>query len=218
MRASGYGADVDAEGQAPIVEVYADVWCPFAYVGLHEVLDARDALGASVPVVVRAWPLEKVNGSPLNAHDVLEEAAELRAQVAPELFRGVREESFPTTMLRALGLASAAYQAGLDVGERVSMALRYALFEDGADVSDRAVLGAIAADHGLRLPSDEEAETLVDAEYAAGRARSVLGSPHFFAGSADVFCPSLHLARDPSGLRAELDRHRLRSWLAEALS
>ena len=48
------------------IEVYADVWCPFAHVGLHYVVERRSALGrGDVLLDIRAWPLELVNGAPL---------------------------------------------------------------------------------------------------------------------------------------------------------
>ena len=49
------------------VEVFADVLCPFTHVGLPRFVDRRRALGrADVTLQVRAWPLEIVNGQPLD--------------------------------------------------------------------------------------------------------------------------------------------------------
>lgn len=46
-----------------IIEVYADVWCPFAHVGLKAAAAVRDQFGRqNVSLVMRAWPLELVNG------------------------------------------------------------------------------------------------------------------------------------------------------------
>ena len=46
---------------------------------------------------VRAWPLELVNGTPLDSAMIGEEVDELRAQVAPDLFTGFDLSGFPGT-------------------------------------------------------------------------------------------------------------------------
>ena len=65
-----------------------------------------------------------------------EHADELREQVAPNLFRHLDIDRFPSSTLDALALANRAYRTDLQVGERVSFALRDALFEEGRDISD----------------------------------------------------------------------------------
>jgi len=59
-------------------------------------------------------------------------------------FGGFNVERFPNTSLPALTLAASAYRRDDRTGERMSLALRTALFEEGRDVSDRAELAAIA--------------------------------------------------------------------------
>lgn len=199
------------------IECFADIWCPFAYVGLVEVFAARQEVAPASPILVRAWPLEQINGSPLSASTVIEEAADLREQVAPDLFAGVDQRRFPASTLLALGLTSSAYRRGSSVGEQVSMELRRRLFEQGEDISDPEVLGALAAEHDLDLPSRASAAESVASEYALGRDRGVKGSPHFFAGSSQSFCPTLDVARSGEHLRLALERRRLHSWLAAAL-
>ena len=67
-----------------LVEVFADVACPFTHVGLRRLVARRAALGRDDVVLrVRAWPLELVNGRPLAADAVAEEVVELTASVAP---------------------------------------------------------------------------------------------------------------------------------------
>ena len=52
----------------PVMEVFADIWCPFAHVGLQTIYEQRARNGrADVAIWVRAWPLELVNGAPLDA-------------------------------------------------------------------------------------------------------------------------------------------------------
>ncbi|MFZ4518319.1 MAG: disulfide bond formation protein DsbA, partial [Microthrixaceae bacterium] len=71
----------------PTIEVFADVSCPFAHVGLRRVVQERDRRGRTDVVLrVRAWPLEVVNGEALDGPHVAEKVDALRAQVAPDLF------------------------------------------------------------------------------------------------------------------------------------
>ena len=57
-----------------VIEVFADVACPFAHVGLRRFAERRDELGRTdVALRVRSWPLEVVNGHPLDARLVAEE-------------------------------------------------------------------------------------------------------------------------------------------------
>jgi hypothetical protein len=49
--------------------------------------------------------------------------------------------------------------------------------------------------------------------------RGVLGSPHFFCGDTDVFCPSLDITKDPTeGVSIVMDASRLTEFLARCLS
>ena len=52
------------------VEVYADITCPFTHVGLKQVVRHVDAMAEPAEVIVRAWPLEWVNGKPLDVDAV----------------------------------------------------------------------------------------------------------------------------------------------------
>lgn len=188
-----------------MLEVFADVCCPFTHVGLRRFLAVREARGAHVTLVVRAWPLEWVNGRPLDPADVADEVEALRAGVAPDLFRGFRPDRFPATSLPALGLAAAAHERSRDLGLQVSLALRDALFEEGRDVSVPEQLETIAARFGLRVPV-EVPHPRVRADFAEGRRRGVTGSPHFFVAGHGFFCPSLRVGRDDTGrFRVEAD-------------
>ena len=48
------------------IEVFADVVCPFTHVGLRRLREERPE-GNATRFLVRAWPLEWVNGTPLAA-------------------------------------------------------------------------------------------------------------------------------------------------------
>ena len=93
------------------VEVFADVRCPFTHVGLRRFVARRRLSSPStdnVSLVVRAWPLELVNGAPLDARMISQKVSALRHQVAPTLFRGFDEDAFPATSMPALILEAAA--------------------------------------------------------------------------------------------------------------
>jgi len=202
-----------------VVEVFADVACPFTHVGLRRFVQARSEAGATdVALRVRAWPLELVNGKPLDADFVAEEVADLRAQVAGDLFTGFDPAAFPGSTIGLLGLVEVAYEQGLTTGESLSLALRDALFERGRPVADPAVLATIAADHGLTVPDPATAAALVDAEYAAGRQRGVTGSPHFFLGDGSWFCPGLDIERRGHHLHIEADEGPFKEFLAQAFA
>ena len=197
-----------------IIEVFADVWCPFAHVGLRAIEEQRArASRPDVVIRVRAWPLELVNGTPLDPTATKEHADELRDQVAPNLFQGLDVDRFPTSTLDALALAHRAYRSDLQLGERVSFALRDALFEEGRDISDRAVLENLAHDLGVPMP-DASDHGGVLADWQEGQHRGVLGSPHFFCDEADVFCPTLDITKDPiAGLSVVRDTAQLTAFL-----
>jgi predicted DsbA family dithiol-disulfide isomerase len=207
----------------PRLEVFADVACPFAHVGLRVVCRERAARGgATMALRVRAWPLELVNGEPLDPGATAHHVRELRSQVAPDLFRAFDPSQFPSTSLPALALASRAYRRSDRVGEAVSLALRDALFEEGRDVSRPDVLAAVARAHGLRAATVEDAATGAEdvlADWREGRARGVLGSPHFFCGGRDAFCPSLAIGKDDDGaLRVERRTDVLDDFLSTCFS
>jgi predicted DsbA family dithiol-disulfide isomerase len=201
------------------IEVFADIWCPFAHVGLRAVDEQRARSGRSdVAIWVRAWPLELVNGSALDPVVTAEHAGDLRRQVAPSLFEHLDVDRFPSSTLNALALANRAYRTDPQTGERVSFALRNALFEEGRDISERATLESLAHDLGVAMP-DESDRAGVLADWSEGQRRGVLGSPHFFCAETDVFCPSLDITKDPvRGVSIVKNASRLSEFLAHCFS
>jgi len=182
----------EAAGTEPtVVDLYADVECVFAHVSLRRLVARRAELGRDDLVLrVHPWPLELVNAAPFGGTATALRVAALRASVAPDLFTGFDPTSFPATTLPAMGLVEAAYAVDVVTGERVSLALRTALFEDGRDVSDPGVLAEVARVHGVTIePERDRARVL--AEYEDGQARGVRGSPEFFVGGRAWFCPML---------------------------
>jgi len=128
-----------------------------------------------VAIWLRAWPLELVNLAPLDAAVTWEHAEDLREHVAPNLFAHLDVDRFPSSTLEALALANRAYRTDLQVGERVSFALREALFEEGRDISDPVTLEELARELGVVMP-DETDHADVVADWHEGGRRGVLGS------------------------------------------
>jgi predicted DsbA family dithiol-disulfide isomerase len=181
-----------------VIEVFADVACPFTHVGLQRFVERRAELGRhDVTLRVRAWPLEIVNGQPLDPHFIAEEIDDIRRQAAPALFQGFTEAAFPVSSLPALTLAAAAYDESLVTGERVSLALRDLLFEQGIDIADTTVLARLATEHHILVDLTDSRRVLED--HAEGLTRGVVGSPHFFTPAGGFFCPSLNVHRDAGG-------------------
>jgi predicted DsbA family dithiol-disulfide isomerase len=203
---------------APTIEVFADIWCPFTHVGLRMAAAQRDrSARPDTVIVVHAWPLELVNGAPMDAQKTCTNAAALRSQVAPDLFAGLDADHFPSSTLEALALVARAYRTDPRLGERMSLAVRDALFEQGADIADPAVLRSIAESLGVALPDNTDREAVL-ADWEDGRRRGVVGSPHFFAADTDMFCPSLQITKDPvTGLAVHADAARLQQFLAQVI-
>ena len=184
------------------VEVFADVLCPFTHAGLHTLIDRRTALGHSEPRLrIRAWPLELINGKPLDPHHIGAEITALRDSVRPDLFTGFSVDTFPNTSMTAFALTAAAARTGDPVLiEEVGMALRDAVFEQGLDIGRPEIVAPIANSFGLEPLAAEETSAAVGADWDEGRSRGVIGSPHFFSGDGESrFCPVLDISRDDVG-------------------
>jgi predicted DsbA family dithiol-disulfide isomerase len=198
----------------PTIEIFADIWCPFAHAGLRAAARARSQAGRDdVAFIIRAWPLELVNGAAMPAAKAADHARHLRDQVDTTLFAHLDVGHFPSTTLPALTLAHAAYRQSSATGEAVSFALRDAMFEQGRDISDAAVLADLARLHGLDQPGEADRAGVL-ADWHEGQARGVIGSPHFYCGNTDMFCPGLQITRDEThGVVIHTDAARLAEFL-----
>lgn len=197
-----------------MIEIFADVWCPFAYVGIRRVFQYRDEIGRNdVPIIVRSWPLELVNDAPMAQAKALGNCEALRRQVAADQFANTELSNFPSTTLDALTLIAQAYEQDVSAGEKASIVVREAIFEIGHDVADHSVLQGLAASLGVSYARDAD-HTLVRRDWEEGKTRGVVGSPHFFNGSVGVFCPSLQLTRtEDSGLIIQANAEKLAAFL-----
>lgn len=201
-----------------VIEVFAELGCPFTHVGLRRLVERRTADGRDDLVLrVRAWPLELVNGTPLDPAFIDEEVVELRDQVAPDLFAGFDPAQLPASSLPALDLVATAYAHGLHEGERASLVLRDALFERGRPVGDPGVLAEIATALGVPPPCDGARAQVLD-DWHEGQARGVIGSPHFFVGGEGWFCPSLDIRRVEGHLVIRSDPDAFATFIDRCLS
>ncbi len=175
-----------------VIEVFADISCPFTQAGLHRWFARRDELGRhDVFLRVRAWPLEIINGAPLTADFIAPKVAAL-AKPFPSLFAGFPPRVFPATTLPALHLTHAAYRVDLATGESTARRLRDLLFVDGVDIADPDVLAALATELGVPTPDESDRDSVL-ADLKEGRELGVIGSPHYFGAQVDVFCPGLEI-------------------------
>ena len=198
-------------GARASIVVFADVSCPFAHVGLRRLVEHRHRIDRDeVHLRVLAWPLELINGAPLLGTDIEPKVRALRTQIAPDLFSGFEADRFPASTLPALRMNSAAYRRDPVLGESIALDLRDRLFEHGEDVSAPDVLSAVARRCGAPDLLDDPVHRPdpVEAEWAMGRARDVIGSPHFFVGDRGLFCPTLTIGHRGDELQISVDRQR----------
>lgn len=201
-----------------MIDVFADISCPFAHFSLRRFVDRRRVAGAHhVRLRVRAWPLELVNGEPLTAAKVTEEIADLRAQVASDLFMGFDPCAFPSSTIGLLGTATLAYGQDVGRGEAFSLGVRDALFEHGEAIGEPDVIARLAGRNAVAVPDLATARAAVERDHADGRRRGVLGSPHFFVDGDPYFCPTLDIERRGDHLRIEIDERRLDEFIDRAL-
>ena len=200
------------------IEVFADVRCPFTHVGIRRFLERRDAAGGGPTLIVRAWPLELVNDAPMDPDKIGEEIDAIRDQVAPDLFTAFTPARFAATSLPALELAAIAYEAAPELGEAVSVALRWAQFEDGLDIADPTVLASIADDHDLAAPPMDGDVPRTRRDWAQGQAVGVIGSPHFLVGGEAFFCPGLDISHTDAGFAIQPDVETFDRFIDAALA
>jgi predicted DsbA family dithiol-disulfide isomerase len=197
-----------------MIQVFAEIVCPFTHVGLRRLIEARGVRGLDLPLRVRAWPLEFVNGHPSDPDMVAREIEALRENVAPELFQRFDRARLPRTSIPAFGLAAAAYRLSDPVGEAVSVDLRGALFEDGLDVADAEVLDAIARRYDVEALDSHAVLESVRSDWQEGKARGVQGSPHFFIGERDWFCPTLDISESAGQYSVRTNATKLNEFYA----
>jgi predicted DsbA family dithiol-disulfide isomerase len=200
-----------------LIEVFAEVSCPFTYVGLRRFVAERTNRGLTKPLLkIRAWPLELVNGVAFTGAGVAPAVAALRAQVTPELFGGFNPESFPASTLGVLAAEAAAHAAGPEVGEHFSLEVRSVLFDRGIDPSDPEVLQDLLADHEVD-PATVDPDA-ARKSWEEGKAIGVTGSTYFVVGNHGWFCPSLEIGKEGGLYDVKYDVETLDRFFAAAFA
>lgn len=173
--------------RAPVIEVFADIWCLFTQPGLRLIAEQLQVrVRRDVPIWVRSWPLEWLAGRALQPKPALAHARELREQLTSELFSGLDTSRLPHTTRPVLALVAKAYSEGLDVGEPLSFEVRDSSSKRGRDVADPDVLTEIARLFELNAPGPDDYATVVT-EWKRGRDRGVRGSPHVSGTKRGLF-------------------------------
>lgn len=191
------------------VQVWSDLLCPFAYVGLLRLRRARSRLGldGEVRLEHRTFPLELFNGPhPRRGTDT--EAVAL-GQIEPEAnFRvwTAADDVYPHTVLLAAEAVHAASAQSLAAGEELDMALRRAFWSRSRSISHRQVILDVAAELPagvLDVPElaaaldDGRHRATVMADFAVARTDAIAGSPTFrLPDGATVTNPGIRVRWD----------------------
>ena len=197
--------------------MFADMSCPFVYVGLRRLLEARDTRGSNARIRVRAWPLEWINGRQLAPQLVAAEIAKIREKVAPHLFAGFEPSRFPDSTIDALGLAAAAYGRDVQTGEQVSLRVREALFEEGGiSPTTRSCARSGAGSASSRCPGPWPPTSSAPIG-SADRLEVCAVHPTSSSGTRSWFCPALRIRHEGSDFDISVDSSSLDDFYAAAL-
>lgn len=171
------------------VEVWSDLLCPFAHVGLLRLRRARTRLGLDGEVLLEhhTFPLELFDG-PHPRRGTDSEAVGL-GQIEPEAqFRvwTAADDTYPHTVLLAAEAVHAASAQSLAAGEELDLALRRAFWTHSRSISHRAVILEVAGDVPVVDVADLEValdngsfRAAVMADYAVARTDAIPASPTF---------------------------------------
>ncbi|MGN9847004.1 DsbA family oxidoreductase [Nonomuraea sp. H19] len=191
------------------VQVWSDLLCPFAYVGLLRLRRARERLRLDLQIEHRTFPLELFNGPhPRRGTDT--EAVGL-GQIEPDAqFRiwTAADDLYPHTVLLAAEAVHAANAQGLKAGEALDLALRRAFWTHSQSISHRQVILDVASE----LPDGIIDVTRLAAALDSGRHRAdvmgdfavsqtdaISGSPTFrFQDGTTIHNPGIQVHWDGS--------------------
>lgn len=169
------------------IEVWSDLLCPFAYVGLLRFCRARERLGLDVRIEHHTFPLELFDGPhPRRGTDT--EAVAL-GQIEPEAgFRvwTAADDRYPHTVLLAAEAVQAASAQSPTAGEELDLALRRAFWTESRSISHRQVILDVAA--GITQVDVGQLTTALDdgrhrkqvmADFAVAGSDAIAASPTF---------------------------------------
>ncbi len=176
------------------IQVWSDLLCPFAHVGLLRLRRARSRLGldGAVRLEHRTFPLELFNGPhPRRGTDTeavglgqIEPAAEFRVWTAAD-------DLYPHTVLLAAEAVHASTAQSLQAGEDLDLALRRAFWTHSRSISHRQVILDVAGE----LPAGTVDVTTLAAALDSGRHRADVMADFAIAGTDAVAgSPTFRLA------------------------
>jgi predicted DsbA family dithiol-disulfide isomerase len=129
------------------IEVWSDLLCPFAYVGILRLRRARERLGLDIALEHHTFALELFDGPhPRRGTDTeavglgqIEPAAQFRVWTAAD-------DRYPHTVLLAAEAVHAAGAQSLQAGETLDLALRQAFWTHSRSISLRQVILEVAGE------------------------------------------------------------------------
>jgi predicted DsbA family dithiol-disulfide isomerase len=190
------------------IEIWSDLLCPFAYVGLLRLRRARARLGLDIAIEHHTFPLELFNGPhPRRGTDT--EAVGL-GQIEPDAgFRvwTAADDLYPHTVLLAAEAVHAASAQSLTAGEELDIALRRAFWTESRSISHRQVILDVA-DAVPQVDLDELAAALDDGRHR----RRVMAD--FAVASTDAIptSPTLRLPDGTTVANPGIDVHWQGPW------
>lgn len=165
----------------PVITVWSDMLCPWAYIAGLRLRKVRDQLKAdSVSFDFRAWPLDITHRPPAASRRRAEIVA--LAQFEPSAFT-LYEGPLPVSSVLASEAQKWGYSYGQEIGEHFDLAIRRAFFLHSRNLGIRGELLAVAQTEGL---DDDALASAVDsgkfraaitADIEEGREIPVGGSP-----------------------------------------
>lgn len=137
----------------PVLTMYADLACPYAYVSAYRLRQVRAEEQHSIAIVHKSLALEYVNREP-TPKPVLEQELPLLVREEPGIpYQPWQrpDSEWPVTMLPAFEAVKCAERQSLELADELDWALRVALFAQSRCISLRHVLFEIAEDVGLEM-------------------------------------------------------------------
>ncbi|RLU79964.1 hypothetical protein CTZ27_36060 [Streptomyces griseocarneus] len=179
------------ETRPGVITVFSDIWCSFAHVAMHRLHTTRERLGLTDRVRLdhRAFPLEMFNNGPSPRPGTDSEVggvAHIEPDAGWQLWRAP-DWKFPSTSLPALEAVQLAKEQGLEVSERLDLALRRAFWAESRSIGAYAVVLAVAEETEGVDPApiaeglaEGRARALVARDFRVAKEHGVICSPHFY--------------------------------------
>lgn len=133
------------------LEMYADLYCPYAYLAAYRLRRLREEYAGRVEVAHRSLALEYVNREPTPKRVLDVELPVLMLEEPGIPYRpwAAPDSEWPVTMWPAFEAVKCAERQGLALADELDWRIRVAFFAESRCVSMRHVLIALAGEAGL---------------------------------------------------------------------